>query len=495
MIQGTASSVGKSIITAGLCRIFCSDGYAVAPFKSQNMSLNSFVTSEGHEMGRAQVVQAQACRLRPSSLMNPILLKPTGHRNAQVVLNGIVYKNMTAAGYHEYKSKAKTIVTEAYKSLAEKFDIIVIEGAGSPAEINLRDNDIVNMGMAEIADSPVILVSDIDRGGVFASIAGTMLLLNDRERERVKGVIINKFRGDIELLKPGLTMLEDIIKIPVLGVVPYIDINLEDEDSVTERFNPREGKGDIEIDIIRLPHISNFTDFDVFRLFEDVKFKFIEKAEDIENPDIIIIPGTKNTIEDLRVIKENGIADKIIGHHNLNKLIIGICGGYQMMGRSIRDPHRVESSVGQISGLGFIEMDTILEKKKLTEQVKGSVEMNSGILKGLIGAEIKGYEIHMGISRGSIENRCFIRINNRISGIAHENIMGTYIHGIFDNQKFTRGLLNNIRAQKGLEPVKKFTSVNEEKEKEFNRLAHTLRKSIDIDKIYKIMDQAGAASS
>ncbi len=487
MIQGTGSSVGKSIITAGLCRIFLEDGYRVAPFKSQNMALNSFVTNEGLEMGRAQVVQAEACRLEPSVLMNPILIKPTTDKKAQIIVNGKVYKNMDAGIYHEYKKEARAIAEDAYFKLEKDFDIIAIEGAGSPVEINLRDKDIVNMGMAEIADSPVVLVSDIDKGGVFASIVGTIYLLNEEEKKRVKGVIINKFRGDIELLKPGLDMLEDIIKIPVLGVVPYIKMNLEDEDSVTERFKAKSKDGDINIDVIRLPKISNFSDFNVFTMFDDVNLNYVDSADMINEPDIIIMPGSKNPIEDLKALRNTGIVEKIIGLHKKGTLVVGICGGYQMLGNSIEDPHEVEGDTGFIEGLGLIDMKTVLEKEKITRQVKGKIIGSNELLDGLENSEIEGYEIHMGRSISESEYGSFALTDNGIDGSVHNNSIGTYIHGIFDSAEFTRGLLNNIRKKKGLPPIPYHETFHELKEREFKKLADALRESLDIEKIYKIV--------
>jgi adenosylcobyric acid synthase len=350
MVQGTASSVGKSIITAALCRIFLQDGYTVAPFKSQNMALNSFVTTEGHEIGRAQVVQAEACKIEPSVLMNPILLKPTTDEDAQIIIKGKVFKNMSAEEYQKLKPDIKSIVMEAYSSLSRKYNIIVIEGAGSPAELNLRANDFVNMGMAEMADAPVILVADIDKGGVFASIVGTIILLAEEEKARVKGIIINKFRGDIKLLKPGIDTLENIIQIPVIGVIPYMKINLEDEDSVTERFATKEYDNEIIIDVVKLPRISNFSDFDAFNIYDDVSVNYVENAQEINSPDIIILPGTKNTIDDMAFIRETGIEKKILEHYKKGKTVIGICGGYQMLGSVIEDPSGVESSVKAIGG-------------------------------------------------------------------------------------------------------------------------------------------------
>lgn len=490
MIQGTGSSVGKSIITAALCRIFLQDGRSVAPFKSQNMALNSFATREGLEMGRAQVVQAQACRIEPSALMNPILLKPTTDRQAQVVINGKVHGTMDAQAYHAFKNEVRHVVLKAYKELSALYDIIVIEGAGSPAEINLRDNDIVNMGMAEMADAPVLLVSDIDRGGVFASIVGTMHLLREEEQARVRGVIINKFRGDMALLQPGIDMLEDMIGIPVIGVVPYLKLGLEDEDSVTDRFTEKSAGGDIDIAVIRLPHISNFTDFDALRLHDDVALRFVDRAADVGSPDILIIPGSKNTIGDMRFLSESGIGEKVRELHRAGTLIVGICAGFQMLGSSIEDPHDVEGAGAGIAGLSLLDMTTILEQEKITGQVRGEVLIDEGPLRGLKGAAIEGYEIHMGRSGGDVDRHSFVRTENGNAGAYRDGVLGTYIHGIFDNGVFTRGLLNNVREAKGLPPAGSAVTFAEYREKEFDRLARTVRESLDMEKIYSIVEGA-----
>ncbi|WP_427338808.1 cobyric acid synthase [Caloranaerobacter sp. DY30410] len=499
MIQGTASSVGKSIITAALCRIFMEDGYKVAPFKSQNMALNSYITEEGLEMGRAQVVQAEACGQKPSVLMNPILLKPTTDKKCQVILNGKVYGNLSAMEYHNFKSKLKDVVKEAYEKLSSLNDIVVIEGAGSPAEINLRENDLVNMGMAEIADSPVILVGDIDRGGVFASIYGTIMLLSEEERSRVKGVIINKFRGDVEILKPGIEMLENLINIPVLGVIPYADIKIEDEDSLAERFRKHNNNnGVINVEILYLPHVSNFTDFNVFETQEDVNLRYVMRGESIGNPDILIIPGSKNTIEDLIYIRNSGLEEQIYRLHRDGKLIVGICGGYQMLGKKIKDPYGTESSIKEINGIGLLDTETIFEIEKTTTQVEAEIIYSNGIFKDLKYKDIVGYEIHMGQTKLGSKVKPFTKIRKRLNeeteiydgAINKEgNVFGTYIHGIFDNINFTREILNKIRLSKGLNQIQSnVNSFKEFKENEYKKLAKLVRENIDMDKIYKIVN-------
>lgn len=492
MVQGTASSVGKSVITAALCRIFMQEGYKVAPFKSQNMALNSFVTKEGLEMGRAQVIQAEAAGVEPEVAMNPILLKPTTDKDAQVIVNGIIYKNLDAKDYHDYKLKAKGIVSEAYQKLASKNDIIVIEGAGSPAEINLREKDIVNMGMAEIADAPVVLVADIDKGGVFASIVGTMFLLTEEEKKRVKGVIINKFRGDIELLNPGIKMLEDIIKIPVLGVIPYMKIHLEDEDSVTEKFYNKEEKRDVEVAVINLPYMSNYTDFDVFKMFSDVSLNYINSINEIHDPDIIIIPGSKNTIADLKYIKESGFSKEIFKLNEQGKLIIGICGGYQVLGKKIEDPTGVESNDLSCDGLGLLNIKTVLQTDKTLTQVKAKINSETEFLNGLKGEIVEGYEIHMGQTSGEDEYEKLtintIRSQPGTGGVVANNIIGTYLHGVFDSTKFTRGLINNVRQKKGLTPIEISSDYAEFKQAEYNKLASIVRENISLEKIKKIIN-------
>jgi adenosylcobyric acid synthase len=500
MIQGTGSSVGKSLLTAGFCRIFKQDGYMVAPFKSQNMALNSFITAEGLEMGRAQVVQAEASKIEPTVAMNPVLLKPTTDKKCQVILKGKVFKNMSAVEYHEFKPELAELVKDSFQELADGHDVVVIEGAGSPAEINLRENDIVNMGMAEMADSPVVLVGDIDRGGVFASLAGTMLLLTEEEKKRVKGVIINKFRGDLEILKPGIRMLEDIIKIPVLGVIPYYHVQIEDEDSLAERFRHQKYQGgQIEVAVLYLPHVSNFTDFNVFETQEDVRLRYVMRGESIGNPDILIIPGSKNTIEDLVYLRESGLEEQLLRLHRQGKMIVGICGGYQMLGKTIRDPHGTESSIEEINGLGLLDVDTIFEMEKTTTQVEAVVTVQlGGLLEGTLGASLKGYEIHMGKTVLGAECLGLNQIHHMLGktvaledGAANMegNVIGTYIHGIFDNIPFTRMILNNIRRQKGLEQVESsIHSFEAFKEKEYDKLAEVIRSNVDMEKVYQILN-------
>ena len=377
MVQGTMSNAGKSLLAAGLCRIFKQDGYRVAPFKSQNMALNSFITEEGLEMGRAQVMQAEAAGIAPSVLMNPILLKPTNDVGSQVIVNGEVLGTMSARDYFKYKKKLVPDVMKAYHALASENDIIVIEGAGSPAEINLKTEDIVNMGMAKMAGAPVLLVGDIDRGGVFAQLYGTVELLEPEEREMVKGLIINKFRGDKTILDPGVEMLEEKCHIPVVGVAPYLDIQVEDEDSLTDRFDRDQEIGQIDIAVIRVPRISNFTDFNPFESIPGVSLRYVKHPADLKNPDVIMLPGTKNTMEDLQWLRESGMESLILKAAARGTFVFGICGGYQMLGESLSDPHGVEAG-GTMRGMGLLPMDTVFAEKKHGHKLPESIWKSRG---------------------------------------------------------------------------------------------------------------------
>ncbi|MGL6106613.1 cobyric acid synthase [Romboutsia sp.] len=498
MLQGTASNVGKSVLVAGLCRIFKQDGYSVAPFKSQNMALNSFITKEGLEMGRAQVFQAEAAGIEPIADMNPILLKPSGNHRCQVIVRGKVREDMSSSDYHTHKQQLAIELKTIFDKFINNYDIVVMEGAGSTAEINLQEHDVANMGMADIADAPVIVIGDIDRGGVFASLAGTMLLLKEEHKRRVKGVIINKFRGRKELLDDGIRMLEDIIKVPVLGVIPYSNIKIEDEDSVTTRFKNKMDKKDIHIEIIRTPHMSNFTDFNIFETQEDVSIRYVDYGEALENPDIVILPGSKSTIDDLKYIRKNGLEEQIKELHKRGKLVFGICGGYQMLGTKLKDPYHVEGLEYEFDGIGLLDIETVFEKEKTTTQVEATIFGNlGGYLDNLGNKKVKGYEIHMGISTIGKEVNNLNTINKKLDeevnyteGSVNKdgNVVGTYIHGIFDDIDFTRTILNNIRTQKGLSKLdSSVTSFDEFKQNEYDKLADLLREHLDIEKIYEIM--------
>lgn len=495
MIQGTMSNAGKSLITAGLCRIFKQDGYAVAPFKSQNMALNSFITKEGLEMGRAQVVQAEAAGIEPTVLMNPVLLKPTSDKGSQVIVNGEVVGVMTASEYFQYKTKLIPLIMDAYRTLAQKVDIIVIEGAGSPAEINLKEQDIVNMGMAERAQAPVLLVADIDRGGVFASLYGTVMLLEEVERKRIKGSIINKFRGDIEILKPGLKMIEEKTGIPVLGTVPYLHLDIEDEDSLAERMSKEDTVKAVDIAVIRLPRMSNFTDFNVLEVIPCVSLRYVKSAGELGNPDLIILPGTKNTMSDLLWLRQNGLEAAIKKGAVKGTMICGICGGYQMLGNHLEDPYGVEQG-GSLTGMELLELSTIFAPEKTRTQVRGRFSQFQGILEELSGLAFHGYEIHMGIS--SVDEAETLALLENLSdpngkrpeGCRKDNIFGTYVHGIFDEEGVAQALVNCLLKNKGLDLLEiQQINYQEYKEVQYNLLADALRKALDMEAIYSILEE------
>ncbi len=487
MVVGTSSGAGKSITVTALCRVLTKDGYKVSPFKSQNMALNSFVTKSGLEMGRAQVVQAYACMIEPEAYMNPILLKPTTDRKIQIIVNGKSIGNMSGIEYGKFKTSLKPEIMKSYDYIRENYDISILEGAGSPVEINIKGEDIANMKMAEMADSPVILVADIDRGGVFASIYGTIMLMSEKERARVKGVIINKFRGDINILKSGLEEIEKLTGVPVIGVMPYTNVDIEDEDSVTERFKRLQKKKGINISVIKLKHISNFTDIDALRMVEDINIKYINSVDEMGEEDIIIIPGTKNTIDDLKELKDNGIATEIIKASKNGKVIIGICGGFQMLGEKIKDPYGIESEIKEIPGLGLLELETVMEKEKNTTQYEGKLSNCTGLLEELEGEEIKGYEIHQGVTFG---NESKVNDEDRIVTVVKgENIFATYLHGIFGNEKITRNILNKVRAKKGIELQMKGITFDEYREQQLDKLEKIFRENVDIDKIYEILGE------
>ncbi len=484
MVQGTMSSAGKSLIVAGLCRIFKQDGYRVAPFKSQNMALNSFVTEEGLEMGRAQVMQAEAAGVKPSVYMNPILLKPTSDSGSQVIVNGQVRGNMRAREYFEYKTQLVGDILSAVDKLQEQADIIVIEGAGSPAEINLKANDIVNMGMANMVDAPVLLVGDIDRGGVFAQLLGTIELLDENERARVKGLIVNKFRGDKTILDPGIEMLEERGRIPVAGVVPYMHLKLEDEDSLSEKFD-RKVNAQVKLGVIRLPHIANFTDFDVFDQIDGVGVRYITAVDELEGMDMLIIPGSKNTIADMRWLKETGLESAIKKYNAADRPIMGICGGYQMLGGKICDPQGVECG-GEILGLGLLPLETVLTGEKRTSQVSGAFVAPTGIFSCLADMNYVGYEIHMGQTT-PVDN-AVAEYTSDGSGYCMGNVWGSYVHGIFDTGDIARKIVDVLAVRKGVDiNLDNVIDYKKLKEQEYDKLADTMRSYMDMDLIYKIM--------
>lgn len=480
MIQGTMSNAGKSLLTAGLCRIFRQDGYRVAPFKSQNMALNSFITADGGEMGRAQVVQAEAAGILPDVRMNPILLKPTTDVGSQVIVNGKVVGNMRAAEYYRKKHEYVPEIMKAYNSLSEEYDIIVIEGAGSPAEINLKEEDIVNMGMAKMADAPVLLVGDIDRGGVFAQLYGTIALLDDDEQKRIKGTIVNKFRGDVDILAPGLKKLEELCKVPVAGVIPYTRVDIDDEDSLTERFSRGTAARLIDIAVIKTPRISNFTDFAPFERYENVSVRYVDRVSEMRSPDIIFLPGTKSTIADLMWLRETGLEVAIKKASAAKALVFGICGGYQMLGNRISDPEEVEAAgVNEISGMGLLPMETVFLGEKVQTQVKGAFENVSGLLEALNGIEYEGYEIHMGRSEEELPPL-----------LGSDNIYGSYIHGIFDKEGIADAVLKAVCERKGIDfdELGEFDIIGY-KERQYDKLADSVRNGLDMKLVYKILNR------
>ncbi|WP_405350279.1 cobyric acid synthase [Fusobacterium animalis] len=487
MVVGTSSGAGKSLFVTALCRIFYKDKYKVSPFKSQNMALNSYITKDGKEMGRAQVVQAEASGLEPEVEMNPILLKPSSMNKIQIIVCGKSIGNMSGTEYNQYKKNLIPVLKETYSKIENENDIVVIEGAGSPAEINIKEEDISNFAMARIVDAPVILVADIDRGGVFASIYGTIMLLKEEDRKRIKGIVINKFRGNKEVLKSGFEIIENLTGIKTLGVIPYADIDIEDEDSLSEKyksFKLNKNSNKIKVSVIKLNHISNVTDIDALSIYDDVEIQFVTERSQIGNEDLIVIPGSKNTIDDLKWLKESGIAEEIIKRARTKTIIFGICGGFQILGNKVKDPYHIEGDIEELNGLGLLDLETIMENEKILVQYKGKLSVNNGILKILNNFEIKGYEIHQGITQGNEKN---LTTDDRTIFVNRDNIIATYLHGIFDNKNFTDVLLNEIRRRKGLEEVNNNISYEEYKLKEFDKLEKLVRENVDIDEIYKII--------
>lgn len=475
MVLGTCSNSGKSFIVAGICRILKNKGFKVAPYKSQNMALNSFITEDGLEMGRAQVVQAEAARIKPDARMNPILLKPNSDTGSQIILHGEVYGNYTASSYYEKKDFFEKEAIKALEELEEDFDYIIMEGAGSASEINLKDKDIVNMGLAEKVDAPVIIVGDIDRGGVFGALAGTMLLFDEREKDLVKGVIINKFRGNLDILKPGLDMIEDIIQRPVLGVVPFMKVDIDDEDSLAMKDRSGKSHNLIDIVVIRTPRISNFTDFNALEHMEGVGVRYVETPKDIGNPDLIILPGTKSTMGDLRWLRESGMETRIQKHASRGKPIIGICGGYQMLGKRLKDEFGVEGG-GEMKGIGLLPHSTEFTKDKVRKAQVGKLEDVDGIFADLSGLEYEGYEIHMGISPG-------------FGNIINEgNVYGTYIHGIFDRGEISGAIICALMKAKGINTGDiEAMDMEEYKEKQYEILGTNLEKALDTNRLIEIL--------
>ena len=484
MIQGTMSGAGKSLLVTALCRIFAQDGYRVAPFKSQNMALNSFVTPDGLELGRAQAVQAEAAGIECDVRMNPILLKPSSDTGSQLIVNGEVRGHYAAADYFKMKRGLIPDIMAAYESLAKENDIIVIEGAGSPAEINLRADDIVNMGLAELVNAPVLLAGDIDRGGVFAQLYGTVALLREEERRRVKGLVINKFRGDVELLRPGLRQLEELTHVPVLGVVPWVHADIDDEDSLAPRLEKTGSDRALDLAVIRLPHISNFTDYAPLDEHPDMGIRYVNRLERLGQPDMILLPGTKNTIGDLIWLRESGLADAIIAAAGKGTPVLGVCGGYQMLGRTLSDPAGVERQ-GTLPGLGLLPVHTVFTGEKTRTRRKAVCEAGP-----FAGAMLTGYEIHMGKTDtdGAVP---FCRFaDGTADGAVSGNVFGTYLHGLFDSGEPVDCLAQYLAARKGITvstaPVETRAAY---RERQYDLLADAVRQSLDMKRVYEIMEE------
>ena len=495
MIQGTMSNAGKSLLCAGLCRVFRQDGYSVAPFKSQNMALNSFITKDGLEMGRAQVIQAEAAGVEPDVRMNPILLKPTSDVGSQVIVMGEVMGTMRAVEYFRTKKQLVPQILDAYHSLAAQHDIIVLEGAGSPAEINLKQEDIVNMGMAQMANAPVLLAGDIDRGGVFASLFGTVALLEPAERARIKGTIINKFRGDVDILRPGLTMLEELTGVPVVGVVPYLQVDIEEEDSLSAKLTAAGGPALIDVAVIRLPRISNFTDFNALEQVEGVGLRYVEKPSALGAPDLVILPGTKNTMGDLQWLRESGLEASICKLAGAGTPIVGICGGYQMLGHQLADPMGVEQG-GTMRGMGLLPVATDFAAQKVRTRVRGRVQGCTGFFAPLAQAAFEGYEIHMGRTEYLEQAEPLALLQGdgqeKPDGLAWGNVMGSYVHGLFDSGDLCQRMVGLLFARKGLDASVVHTiDYAQYKEQQYDKLAQALRDSLDMKKIYEILEAGG----
>lgn len=506
MVQGTMSSAGKSFLAAGLCRIFKEDGLSVAPFKSQNMALNSYITEEGLEMGRAQVMQAEAAGIRPEAAMNPVLLKPTSHMGSQVIVNGEVLGNYSAAEYFKMKKSLIPEIKRAYDSLAERFDVIVVEGAGSPAEINLRENDIVNMGLAELIDAPVLLAGDIDRGGVFAQLYGTAALVSDRERARIRAFIINKFRGDKEILKPGLSMLYERCPIPVAGVVPYMDVDLDDEDSLADRLSAKDTAVDRQgrkafarIAVVRLPRLSNFTDFNALEQLPGVALYYADRPEELSAADLVILPGTKNTMGDLKWLRETGMEAAVQRQYAEGCFVFGICGGFQMLGTWLSDPFGVEGG-GALRGMGLLPVETVFSREKTRTRVRGTASVFEA-WGGPARSGFTGYEIHMGETRRTGGQPC-VGIRKELEpdgaalkedGCIQGHAAGTYVHGFFDSGEVLEAVWDLMAGRHGVSrksfPENSRFSAAGYKEEQYRKLAGILRENLDMDRIYGILDR------
>ena len=493
MVQGTMSGAGKSLLAAGLCRVFAQDGYRVAPFKSQNMALNSSITAEGAEMGRAQVVQAEAAGVPPEAAMNPILLKPTNDTGSQVIVNGHVLGTMGAREYFAYKHNLVPDIMRAYDDLSSRFDIIVIEGAGSPAEVNLKDGDIVNMGMARMAASPVLLAGDIDRGGVFAQLLGTLMLLDDDERRMVKGLVVNKFRGDKTILGPGLDILRERSGLPIAGVIPYTMVDIDDEDSLSDRLGVRgAGAGAlVDIAVVRLPKVSNFTDFIALDAIDGVGVRYVQRPSDMGEPDLIVLPGTKNTIADLKWLRESGVEAALLKRAAVGTPVVGICGGYQMLGLEVSDPYGAEGG-GTMRGVGLLPVRTVFSSEKRQVRSRGHVAQVGGPLGRLAGVPVEGYEIHMGetvLEDGAAV--CFLAGEDGAEiadGCWSGNVYGCYLHGLFDTRECAEAVAGALFEAKGLDAsAVQAHDMKTYKEEQYDKLAQVIRENMDMELVYRII--------
>jgi len=492
MVQGTCSGAGKSQLVAGLARILSDEGVRVAPFKSQNMALNSFITEEGAEIGRAQALQAEAARQTPTPDMNPVLLKAQGDRGCQVILGGRVHSNMTAKDYYAFRDEAWTVITEAYGRLSRDYDVILIEGAGSPAEINLSEQEVVNMRVARHAKSPVLLVGDIERGGVFASFYGTYALVGN-DAEYIKGYVVNKFRGDVDILAPGLEMIRDRTGVPVVGVLPWVgDLGLDEEDGLSLPYSgsasrtPSLEGNSLRVTVVRLPYISNFTDLAPLEAEPDVELAFTVNAGEIESSDLVIIPGSKNTTHDMEFLNRSGLSHAIRRAAARGTEVIGVCGGYQMLGRRILDPLGVEGGPASAEGIGLLDVETTLEGAKTTTQTEASTSLYGNT------ATLRGYEIHMGETTGGDGLMDFKRLSSGQAlkdGAQKGNVWGTYLHGLFDSDGFRSSMLNTLRERKGLPAPGLPVSYQSIRENNMDRWAAILKEHLDMDFIKGLLRQ------
>lgn len=501
MFLGTGSDVGKSVLAAAFCRILKQDGFRVAPFKAQNMALNSYITPEGGEMGRAQVVQAEAAGIEPHVDMNPVLLKPTSQMGSQVIVKGKSIGNLSARDYYEYKTNLVPIVRECFERLSSQYDVIVLEGAGSAVELNLKEHDLVNLSMAEMADARCILVGDIDRGGIFAALLGSYMLMTPREQERIMGFMVNKLRGDPQLFTSGIEILESRSSRPVLGVIPHFNhIALQEEDSVAlqrrmQQAVKKVSENGLAIGVVRLPFISNYTDFDCFEQEAGVDLIYFDRPAEVFHFDAVILPGSKNTLEDLDFLKKSGLSDAILAFYKGGGTVVGLCGGYQMMGLCVQDPHGVESGLREVTGLGLLEMETEMYLEKITSQIE-ALPVATDCWMGSAQGPLSGYEIHMGrsVSRGAAQPLFHItrrdgREADFLDGLTQPDgrVWGTYIHGIFDNDDFRRKFIEEVRRRSGKATVAVSAnfSYRRWKETQYDLLAEHVRKYTDINRIYR----------